>query len=172
MPNWCKNKLSIYTTSDEQMDEFLQFVGTYDADGNQETVFSLDNIIPMPDELRRVQHPVTIMTQEEIDVHKEQYKDSPIMLETLPITQETCDALLNIYGVASWYDWAYENWGCKWDICNSEITDADNSEVYIEFDTPWGPPSEDIKLVLEARFEDINILWLWYEEGMQVAGYL
>ena len=76
------------------------------------------------------------------------------------------------YGVASWYDWAYENWGCKWDISDARITESYPSEVYIDFDTAWGPPSEDIKLVLEARFKDINITWLWYEDGMQMAGYL
>ena len=166
MPNWCKNKLSIFTVSDEQMDKFLEFVG----DG--ENVFSLDRILPMPEALKRVQHPVTIMTIEEIDAYKEQYKDSPVMLNTLPITQETCDALLNIYGVASWWDWALEYWGTKWDTHDARITDSYPSEVYIDFNTAWGPPDINIKEVLENKFEGINITWLWYEDGMQKAGYL
>ena len=166
MANICQNKLSIYTTSDEQMEEFLEFVG----DGDN--VFSLNKILPMPEALRRVQHPVTIMTIEEIDAYKEQYKDSPVMLNTLPITQETCDALLNIYGVASWWDWALEYWGTKWDTCDSKIVESYPSEVYIDFDTAWGPPDINIKEVLENKFEGIDIKWLWYEDGMQMAGYL
>ena len=57
MPNWCKNKLSIYTVSDEQMEEFLAFVG------DRDNVFSLNNILPMPKYLRDIQSPTKIATQ-------------------------------------------------------------------------------------------------------------
>ena len=166
MPNWCKNKLSIYTTSDEQMEEFLEFVG----DGDN--VFSLNKILPMPEALRRVQSPTKVATQEEINAYKEQYKATPYMMDSLPITQETCDALLNLYGVSNWYDWANEHWGTKWDTSDAKITESYPSEVYIDFDTAWGPPNETIKGVLEYKFPDISITWLWYEDGMQIAGYL
>ena len=167
MPNWCVNKLSIYTVSDEQMEEFLEFVG----DG--ENVFSLENIIPMPEELAEVQHPVMIMTQEELNDYNDKYKDNPWMTESgRPITQETCDYLMNKYGITNWYEWRYNNWGTKSDACDAKLMQIDGSEAYIDFETAWGPPSEDIKLILEARFPDITILWLWYEEGMQIAGYL
>ena len=118
MPNWCKNKLSIYTTSDEQMEEFLEFV----RDGDN--VFSLNKILPMPKYLRDIQSPTKIATQEEIDAYKEQYKDVPYMMDSLPITQAHYDSLMKMYGVSNWYDWANEHWGTKWDTSGSKITES------------------------------------------------
>ena len=140
MPNWGKNKLSIFSESDEQMEEFLEFI----RDGDN--VFSLNKILPMPEALRQVQSPTKVATQEEINVYKEQYKDKPYMMDSLPITQETCDALMNMYGVSNWYDWANEHWGTKWDTSGSKITESYPSEVNIDFDNHRYPDLIDPKL--------------------------
>ena len=72
MPNWCKNKLSIFSESDEQMEEFLEFI----RDGDN--LFSLDKIMPMPEELQTVMSPTKIATSEEIEEYKEKYKDDNV----------------------------------------------------------------------------------------------
>lgn len=47
------------------------------------------------------------------------------------------------YGVCSWYDWRCIHWGCKWNACNSEISEqeSDEEDVVVYFETPWGPPT-------------------------------
>ena len=60
MPNWCHNRVDVYGEVDE-IKRFQEFVN-----GNQEP-FSFESISPMPEELRWVQSPVSIKTQEEID---------------------------------------------------------------------------------------------------------
>ena len=54
-----------------------------------------------------------------------------------------------------WYEWRYENWGTKWDVCEAEIDedgieygeDLNNDEEYVPVAwfsfrcwTAWGPP--------------------------------
>lgn len=54
--------------------------------------------------------------------------------------------LFNIlnYGVPTWYEWHLEHWGCKWNACNSEISEdeSDEEDIIVYFETPWGPPTE------------------------------
>lgn len=38
------------------------------------------------------------------------------------------------YGCLTWYDWAYNNWGTKWNACKVSI-DKDSTEFY--FETAW-----------------------------------
>ncbi len=60
---------------------------------------------------------------------------------------------LEKYGVANWYDWANKNWGTKWNACDSTYS-LDGDEVFIEFDTAWGPPTEWLnKLAQKTDFE-------------------
>ena len=96
------------------------------------SVLSLNNLLPMPDELRVVSFPVRIMTQAEIDKqwadwrkNKEDKRDTgPMGLHSfnsdrpfaLGITKETSDDYKAKYGTDNWYDWSVSNWGSKWDI--------------------------------------------------------
>ena len=66
------------------------------------------------------------------------------------------------YGSISWYGWANEHWGSKWN--------ADEVGVYgntASFQTPWGPP-EAIIVELSRLFPDIKIECSFDIEG---AGY-
>ena len=38
-----------------------------------------------------------------------------------------------------WYDWRVENWGCKWDACETEVVhlDEENNCITIQFNSPW-----------------------------------
>lgn len=46
---------------------------------------------------------------------------------------------------SSWYDWRSDNWGCKWDACETHIVEVsdkgdDTKSVTILFESPWAPP--------------------------------
>ena len=167
MPNWCSNRVTVWSDNTSDMQEFKELVK-----GENGRPFSFNSIIPMPEELQTVQSPVRIMTEEEIEEYKKEHSDSEWMIGTLPITQEYSDELDAKYGDNNWYDWCINNWGVKWDCADGTITEefADLALTY-RFDTPWGPPQE-IYNYLEARFPEIHIQWFWDEPGMEQAGYL
>ena len=167
MPNWCSNRVTVWSDNTSDMQEFKELVK-----GENGRPFSFNSIIPMPEELHTVQSPVRIMTEEEIEEYKKEHSDSEWMIGTLPITQEYSDELDAKYGDNNWYDWCINNWGVKWDCADGTITEEfADLELTYRFDTPWGPPQE-IYNYLEARFPKIHIQWFWDEPGMEQAGYL
>ena len=167
MPNWCSNRVTVWSDNTSDMQEFKELVK-----GENGRPFSFNSIIPMPEELHTVQSPVRIMTEEEIEEYKKKHSDSEWMIGTLPITQEYSDELDAKYGDNNWYDWCINNWGVKWDCADGTITEEfADLELTSRFDTPWGPPQE-IYNYLEARFPEIHIQWFWDEPGMEQAGYL
>ena len=177
MPNWCSNRVTVWSDDEEAMKEFKEAVsielsGT-DKDGpwSRMQLFSFEAILPMPKELREVQSPATIMTEDGIEEYKKKRGDYTGD-GSLPITQETSDRLDALYGDNNWYDWSNNNWGVKWDCGDVGITEefADTEIVYT-FDTPWGPP-QYIYDELVNRFPKVHISWFWDEPGCEQAGYL
>ena len=68
------------------------------------------------------------------------------------------------YGSISWYGWAMEHWGCKWNAENAYV-----SGNVASFTTPWGPP-EKILTELSSLFPDITIKCTFDLEGWGVYG--
>ena len=170
MPNWCSNRVRVWADDTPSMLEFKEFVM---GRGENKNRFSFESILPMPEELRDVQSPVTIKTYKEIEDYKEKNKDTISMMGVgFPITQETSDRLDEAYGNNNWHDWSCDNWGVKWDCTNVEVTEEfADLELQYTFDTPWGPPAPIYDLIV-AKFPDIGIQWFWDEPGCEQAGYL
>ena len=67
----------------------------------------------------------------------------------------------------NWYDWNVSNWGTKWDASvYDHHTDADG-QLYISFDTAWGPPIGFYQFLYENGYE---VEAYYNEEGMAFAG--
>ena len=173
MPNWCSNRVTVWSNSEEAMREFkeavsMEYSGT-DKDGPWSRMqdFSFEAILPMPSALREIQSPVTIATKEEQEEYtKKHNRPCP------HITQEESDKLDELYGDNNWYDWSNNNWGVKWDCCDVGVTEEfGDTEIVYTFDTPWGPPQEIYNLLV-AKFPEVHISWFWDEPGMEQAGYL
>ena len=62
--------------------------------------------------------------------------------ESSKTPEEVFQRNLNKYGYRSWYDWANEKWGTKWNAYNQ--TYSSNSEF--QFDTAWKSP---LPLIIE-----------------------
>ena len=174
MPNWCSNRVTVWSDDEETMKKFkeavsIEFNGT-DKDGpwSRYQPFSFEAILPMPEELRNIQSPVTIATEEEMKEYKKKWNR-----DYCPhITQEESDRLDELYDNNNWYDWSIDNWGVKWDCSDVEVTEEfGDTEITYTFDTPWGPP-EEIYALLVAKFPEVHISWFWDEPGMELAGYL
>jgi hypothetical protein len=67
----------------------------------------------------------------------------------------------------NWYDWNVCNWGTKWDasVYDHHI-DADG-QLYISFDTAWGPPIGFYQFLYENGYD---VEAYYNEEGMAFAG--
>jgi hypothetical protein len=66
------------------------------------------------------------------------------------------------------YDWAWENWGTKWDACNAEIVEEIDAHcVALNFDTAWDIPKPIFHKLVELGFEvDVEFV----EEGLDFFG--
>lgn len=107
-----------------------------------------------------------------IPLGNERYFDNKEMLtkeehlkEVRELGQQYIDNI-DKYGVADWYDWRCENWGCKWNASETEIFTPldevkDGEFVEIQFNTPWSPPIGWLNKVAEAGIEH---RLAWYEE--------
>jgi hypothetical protein len=43
------------------------------------------------------------------------------------------------YGKNNWYDWSVENWGTKWNCCETVLSDEEEDKLSYYFDTAWDP---------------------------------
>lgn len=75
---------------------------------------------------------------------------------------------LKIYGATDWYDWAYKNWGCKWNADTNHL-EVNEDSLFCSFDTPWNEPDEWF-VTLCARFPNCTFHLDYYEPGCVFAG--
>lgn len=79
------------------------------------------------------------LTQEDLRLLREKYK------ETLPAVESLgrkCIENVKKYGAMNWYEWAMQNWGTKWNACDTVVGFANlkgKAVPAIQFDTAWSP---------------------------------
>ena len=178
MPNLCNNKVVVTGTKTE-ISKFKKLVSSNDSH------FSFEAILPMPLPLRGTASPTLIVSQEEYDkwmksAHEERKqaemsKDYSIDMESLagrPLTKELSTLYLVDYGNDNWYDWAYDNWGTKWDLDEDELQYSEEpTQLTYKFETAWNPPY-GIYEELVNKFPKLHIDWRYEEEGMDLFGNL
>lgn len=71
------------------------------------------------------------------------------------------------FGYASWYEWAHDNWGTKWDACDVNITEQSENSIDLCFDTAWSPPIPFFEAMYEQGFE---VEAYYSEPGMCFCG--
>lgn len=152
MPNWVYNTIRTHKSNEEFVKQVIELGGI------------CQYIMPMPEEIRNTNSPNQI-------VSKEEYAIKEALGETTKKigpdergmhyhyqTQEMVDALVDKYGAANWYDWAHLHWGTKWGDCRMSY-DIDGDELYIRYETAWGPLELDIVEKFISNFESAQITW-------------
>lgn len=155
MPNWVQNNLR-FDASDEEMQNILEAIKD-----DEEGIGSIDfnKITPMPESLkiecgsntdkglRMVKEflesfPEDIAKQEgfydELMEHlHDRGKDLPE--EDRKIWELGVKAVDNInrYNAPTWFEWAYQNWGTKWNACHCSY---DKESKTLCFQTAWQAP--------------------------------
>ena len=135
MPNWCENRVTI-SGDEEVIKEFRKVMEGPDHHGT-ESIFSFNQLLPMPVELINTTSPPTIKaTQAEVAEHNN--TDVAVQNRTQAVTQVTVDALKEKYGACDWYSWATNFWGTKWQPTKIEL-DAETDYLVYHFDTAGLP---------------------------------
>ena len=149
MPNWCYNRVSIYSENIDQVTEL------FDIFNNPEPFNAL---IPSPKWSETPNEDGELPVLEE---HKD--SDGKVLFTThkFPKSGKTDDR---------WYDWQINNWGTKWEPTDLSVEQCDE-ELELTFNTAWSPP-EDICRAIRNKYPDISVSWFYDEPGMEVAGYL
>lgn len=161
MPNWVKNRMFINGT-DEQVEKVLNTI--LNDEGNMD----FNKIVPMPESLNVEDSSdgtlgYAILTNnasvnEKLRFAKMDKETQDKYLAIGKIYQEN----LEKYGHFTWYKWRLENWGTKWNACETF-----NDGTYVEFSTAWSAPLE-IYEALAKMFPDVDISFDWADED---AGY-
>ena len=149
MPNWCYNRVSIYSENIDQVTEL------FDIFNNPEPFNAL---IPSPKWSETPNEDGELPVLEE---HKD--SDGKVLFTThkFPKSGKTDDR---------WYDWQINNWGTKWEPTDLSVEQCDE-ELELTFNTAWSPP-EDICRAIRNKYPDVTVSWFYDEPSMEVAGYL
>jgi hypothetical protein len=149
MPNWCYNRVSIYSENIDQVTEL------FDIFNNAEP---FNTLIPSPKWSETPNEDGELPVLEE---HKD--SDGKVLFTThkFPKSGKTDDR---------WYDWQINNWGTKWEPTDISVEQCDE-ELELTFNTAWSPP-EDICRAIRNKYPDVTVSWFFDEPGMEVAGYL
>ena len=110
------------------------------------------------------------------------FENGSLLNEFIPMPDELQDAdapchddelaakMIEKYGQPDWYEWSYQNWGCKWDVGGIGSTVSDNgdpNQVEMAFDSPWCPPIEGYENLEDLGFE---VDAFYYEGGVGFCG--
>ena len=190
MPNWCDNDLEV-SGPFRKVEQFRKDVERKDDD----TVFSLQNLIPIPDTLREAEagsreelHTAMYGSDEEIKMlcklYEVEWSNRGDLLSAISKKYgldvslsegmgRTYNHNTKTYGHRTWYSWCISNWGTKWDTCRSTIKkdvkkDGQRRLTY-NFDTAWSPPVTALEKISEL-YPDLKFKLKYYEAGMGFKG--
>lgn len=66
----------------------------------------------------------------------------------------------------NWYNWNLSKWGCKWDCSDVYVhsdIESDPTEFHASFQTPWSPPEEFLKTLIDL-YPNLDFTLEWEEE--------
>lgn len=170
MPNYCDNILTIYAKGDVlELAKSVLFKNSEPKEDN----FTFTIAVPMPDELRYTNSPNTIISDEE---YKEREKNGTTresrneLFTTYYHTQAHMYDFRRKYGATNWYDWAWANWGTKWDADCYSVSVSENS-IVVGFTTAWNPPVGWLESLCDKFHNEPCTIELEYvEESMELVG--
>ena len=154
MPNWCKNRVDVYSENKTDLEKVL------DIFQDKKSVFG--RVIQEPDWMN-------IPFKGELPKKREMKAPNGEVFSTVT---EFADGSQD----TRWYDWRLENWDTKWDVAGGVEVEKEEwkgelESFTAEFQTAWAPP-EGICMRLRQLFPNVSISWFYDEPGLQTAGYL
>lgn len=184
MPNHCTNTVKITHSDTVRIKELKDKLRTTEHD------FDFNAILPMPDSLnleaggktdlgmavfddrRFAQYQTynwfaerypTVTTKEELGLFLAESDPETLRLGKIAVDN------IKQYGAATWYEWAIENWGTKWNAYEVTYYNWESDEaIEVKFQTAWAPPEGVFN---KLRDDGFAVNGYWYEEGGE-EGYI
>ena len=177
MPNWVTNVVKVTKNCKEFKENF--FVSGKEG----ELVFDFNTIIPRPSDLLIMSGSDSYQycdNQQVKDLFIENYHDTDTQEEfvdrillnlikknipyydTEELKERELERVTNQakgyynlqkYGFEDWYDWSRENWGTKWNACDTLILVDYEGELYFSFNTAWCTPENVYRKLASMGYE-------------------
>lgn len=174
MPNHITNRLK-FTGSKKDITQLLKGIKgkrTKDDDHHTEISIDFNKILPMPKSLNITSGSLGETAHELLFGYKPKFdfmstEEKQRRFTALPEDKRKESVLLALqyqsnlekYGHTTWYDWALDNWGTKWNAYDqSKISDNE-----IQFDTAWSAPI-DLMRQLSAKYPTVEIEHTYADE--------
>lgn len=160
MPNWVRNRIQIFTNTDEELNNVLNTVL------NENNIFDFNKIIKRPEELNIKDSSDGTIGLSYIEGKLNDFElvrfnemSDERKAECIKLGQQYLDNY-NKYGHYTWYNWSYKNWGTKWNACECNVYDN-----VIEFDTAWSAPFP-IYEALSKMFPKVDFEIMYADEDV------
>ena len=162
MPNWIYNTIT-FIGSDSEIAQIKDYVKSETSD------FDFNKIIPMPEELNVEDGSLGWWGMDYLLYSKSSFppKEAKLSIErfeklddakkekALDLGRKYLENIIK-FGYRTWYDWRYDHWGTKWDVCDPEFLGGSENEIYYSFYTAWAPPAKAL-IQLSALFPEVEI---------------
>lgn len=166
MPNHIQSQVEI-TGTKEAIDKLVKATKLRRTTTAAENYFDFNGIVKMPPELNdTVSPPQVVETQEEADKINAEHKEFPGIGPVKAITKAEAERRLKEYGATTWLDWAYSNWGTKWNAYSVRYIGGNDTTLVIEISTAWGTPTA-IWDALEAQGYKVQGVYFGEMEGYE-----
>ncbi len=162
MPNWVESNLKI-TGKKEELQRFKEFALT------KENILDTDKFIPYPkkfkeqDRLSKLFYELKEKKEKGTLTNKEMKE---LVLMSLNPKEYEKDGF-NSGG----HSWCVNNYGTKWGICHSELSEENEKELFYSFDTAWADCSPVI-LKMSELFPKLRFNYKYWEGGSGFRGIL
>lgn len=170
MPNHIQNRLHIIGATPE-VQKLLKAICTTSEKGGH-IAMDFNKILPMPEELGETTSDGWVMplenkfsSQTKLKEHMEELRQWTLRCPDQ--AEETINNFLQAirnymkYGHATWYNWAVEHWGTKWNAYSQP--DERNTEDTIFFQTAWAAPIDLMKR-LSGLFPKVTLAFTYADE--------
>lgn len=139
--------------------KYEEAMGSHPVDGTKkffETAYSSEKKDYLSNHFKR--------REKELGIEPHSYGALDLFLETeegkhLLSFGEQLTENIRLYNAPTWYEWACEHWGTKWNAADASLNEKDRT---ITFDTAWVPPEGIINAIAE-KFPDLD--WIWEFRG-------
>lgn len=164
MPNHITNRLEIIGEQSEVNKLKDAIRGKYEDGGDM--FIDFNKIVPMPKELE-ITSDGWIMPIDNQFAKGTSVKDHLDDMRKRNIRPEDLENFIKgvrnyvKYGHATWYSWAVENWGTKWNAYG--MKDHDQGENIIVFETAWSSPIDLIDK-LSTMFPEVELKLTYADE--------
>lgn len=134
MPNWVTNIVEF--SGDEKLIAKMK-----KEIKDENNAIDFNKIAPIPKELEGTRSPMVAISKKEYKEQERRIASGELTEHeknwgiSRCLTQELIDEYNEKFGACEWYHWQLENWGTKWNACDSE----DYGDRF-EFNTAWSNP--------------------------------